>query len=165
MKYTSVAFTGLLCACLSCTQNEKPQNDAVFLSSQGSKSIPDQTISVHEANKMISSYLNSLPASAADTDLKSFFLDARLLRKYLDSIPSADSIAMVKIMLAHNLDYINAGDSNKFAGYKPNALTIILTAISSSGDYILLPGRQVMEHAMPCPPDCPSGEASLNYIK
>lgn len=130
---------------------------------QGQISLSDP-IAIDSANKMISSYLNSINYTVNDTDLFSIIVDAHQLRNYLDSIAGANQIVGVKLMLAHKLNYINSGGANQPAGYSKDALTIVIAAYDDSGNYVFLPGTQVMDYNNPCPSDCPSGDASNPLI-
>lgn len=120
-------------------------------------------ISKDSANKMIQSYLNSVsvPGTIQDTNLYSLILDAQALRTYL----SDTTIKGVKVMLAHTLDYINAGNEGTNAGYKSNALTIVIAGYDQNGNYVLGPGYRVPDRAVPCPVVCPLGTAGNSLLE
>jgi hypothetical protein len=114
-------------------------------------------IPVDSANKMIRSYLNSIDYTDNDTDLYSLMVDASQLKKYINEAP--ETVARFKLMFAHKLDYINSGNTNTYAGYKRNALTLVIAACGENGDYIYFNTNEVLNYSSPCPPDCPPGEA------
>lgn len=122
-------------------------------------SFPD-VIPLDSANKMLSSYLSSINYQSNDTDIQSWIFDAKLLRKYLDSLPGSGDISFVKIGVAHKLSYINSGHANQRAGYKSAALTVLVSGYTSNGDYIFYPENLVIDNAMACPTNCPPGAAA-----
>ncbi len=115
-------------------------------------------IPVDSANKMLESYLNSINADMDTSgNVQSFIMDAEALREYL----ADNSIKSVKIMLAHTLDYINAGNAGINCGYRAGKLTIVIAGYDADKNYIFAPGNMVLDRAKPCPTDCPStGTAS-----
>lgn len=119
------------------------------------------------ANRMIQSYLNSIdsldPEGGADNQqLYSLIVGADELRTYL----SDTSIKNVKVMFAHTLDYINAGNGNRPAGLKSGALTIVFGGFDKEGNYVYAPGMKVPDMAKACPPKCPTkGTASNNLFE
>lgn len=115
-------------------------------------------ISKELANKMIGSYLNSISNSNVD-DLKALTLNADSLRTYL----SCGNVARIKLIFAHTPEYI-ANDSGVYSGMKSGALTIIIAAYDSSGNYIYYNTNQVLEHALPCPTSCPPGYAGNELL-
>jgi hypothetical protein len=112
-------------------------------------------IRVDSANRMIQSYLTSLVDTPGLINLQSLIVDAKTLRAYL----SDTSIKELKIMLAHTLSYINAGNEGQHAGYAANALTVVLGGYNAAGNYVTAAGVKVPDHARPCPTNCP-GEGS-----
>jgi hypothetical protein len=120
-------------------------------------------IPVDSANKMISSYLNSIKYQTNDTDLKSLILDANALRSVLMD-PRGQNISHLKVMFGHTLNYINAGGENQPCGYKSGALTIILAGYDNQGNYIYCPLGNILDNAMPCPAACPSGQAGQDLL-
>src|ERR1700743_43735 len=70
------------------------------------------------ANKMLGSYLNSINYTKNDTDVQSFSIDAKQLRRYIDSMPTSKNITNIKVMFAHTLSYANSAHGNHYAGYK-----------------------------------------------
>jgi hypothetical protein len=108
-------------------------------------------IPVDSANKMLESYLNSINADIDTSgNVQSFIMDADALREYL----ADNSIKKVKIMLAHTLDYINAGNAGINCGYRSGKLTIIIAGYDADKNYIFAPGNTVLDRASPCPTQC-----------
>ncbi len=120
-------------------------------------------ISNDSANKMISSYLNSISGSN-DTNLHAIIFDADSLRLMLNN-DTQGRITSLKIMLAHTLPYINSGGQGQNCGYKSGQLTLIIAGYGSNADYIFYPATQVLNNGMPCPTSCPtSGTASNDLL-
>jgi hypothetical protein len=116
------------------------------------------------ANKMIRSYLASIDEDndSNNPNLNSLIMNADMLRDYL----SNPQITNVKLMFAHQLDYINSGNGGKNAKYSSNGLTIVIAGYNRLGNYVYAPGYMVCNHAMPCPRNCPvSGSASENTLQ
>jgi len=147
MKNYLAAFCAISCSLAAC----QPKTSE----SPNPHTGDSHRISLDSANRMISSYLGSLDSSAPIADLRSVVFDAAQLRKYL----SDTAITQVKISLAHKLQYINAGNQNVMGGYRSDAITLIISAVDHSGNYIF-PGNQVMDYAMQCPVLCPVGTAA-----
>jgi hypothetical protein len=116
-------------------------------------------IPLDSANEMISSYLYSISYGNNDTDVRSFSVNADSLRAYL----SDPSIKNVKLVFAHTLNYINAGNKGVYAGYQTGAMTIIIAAYNGEGNYVYH-GGQVLDHLAPCPYACPTGVASNDLL-
>jgi hypothetical protein len=115
-----------------------------------------QFISVDSANKMISSYLNSINYQHNDTELRSIIINADSLRSMLSATTSeGGKIVNVKLMFAHTLNYINSGGKDQNAGYQSGALTLIIAGYDSSGKYLYIPYKNmVLDYSMPCPTNC-----------
>ncbi|OJW80279.1 MAG: hypothetical protein BGO69_05455 [Bacteroidetes bacterium 46-16] len=137
-------------------------------SNQNCGEVPDYTgfIPKDTANIMISSYLTSIASDSTPKpapNLNSLIIDAKELRTYLNN---NRNIAHVKLMLAHTLKYINEGNAGKYAGYRSDALTIVVAGYDSAGNYIFAPGNTVPDHCGPCPDFCPvSGTAANNLLQ
>lgn len=162
MKVTStIAIVALATFGLfSCQSNNTSKEKT-----EAMQSIPEQDeayfISVDSANEMIQSYLTSIQDSNSDNpSLQSLIVDAGALRDYL----SDTSITKVKIMFAHTMQYINEGHDGQPAGYKPNALTIVIAGFNVEGNYVTAPGRMVPDRARPCPSDCPTTGNAANPL-
>lgn len=120
-------------------------------------------ITLDSANKMITSYLNSIHYEENDTDIRALLIDMDQLRKYTDTMQGGRQIKYLKLMFAHTLEHINSGRENKPAGYRGNALTLVIAGCDTSGNYIFYTGNRVLEYCLPCPTNCPSGTA-LNSV-
>jgi hypothetical protein len=141
---------------------------AAFTSCTSSTPLPvlaTEFISVDTANRMISSYLNSINYQSNDSSLHSLVIDAIELKRYLDTTRTGNTIKKLKIMFAHKLSYINSGQGNQFAGYDNDALTIVIAGVNENGDYVVFPGNKVFNNSMPCPTSCPEGTASSPLIQ
>ncbi len=118
-------------------------------------------ISIDSANKMLQSYLSSIDYQKNDTELHAIIFKAADLRQML----SDGRISNVKIMLAHTLDYINAGGAGEYCGYKSRELTVIISGYDSSGNYVYTPSGKVLEMGAPCPTSCPAtGSAASDLL-
>ncbi len=113
------------------------------------------------ANQMINSYLYSINSSANDSDVRSFSINADSLRAYL----SDPSVKSVKLILAHTMSYISAGNSGLYAGYQSGAMTIIVAGYNESGTYVYHGGNYVLDHCTPCPFSCPPGDAASYLLQ
>jgi hypothetical protein len=117
-------------------------------------------IPLDSGNKMLDSYLSSIDAAENDTDLFAMILVADSLRAYLQN----PDVTHVKIMLAHSLEYINDGHQGQRAGYRNDALSLVIAGYNQWGDYVYHNGM-VLERSMPCPTNCvTSGTASNNLL-
>lgn len=129
---------------------------------------PDYSGFIHidTANIMIESYLRSIQADSTakqGQELYSLIMNADELRTYLNR---NRDIKNVKFMFAHTMEYINAGNMGKPAGYKSGALTIIVAGYDKNENYIFAPRMTVPDHCAPCPDYCPKGgTASSNLLK
>jgi len=124
---------------------------------------PD-VIPIDSANKMVGSYLNSINYVANDSDVRSFSINASLLRSYLDSLSGSSTIAGLKVFLAHKLSYINNGNANKNCGYSNNGLTLILAGYTTTGNYVYYNNNLVIDNSMACPTNCPPGVAGDPFL-
>lgn len=121
------------------------------------------TIPVDSANKMLGSYLNSIGYIDNDSTLRSLSFDADVLRSYLTANPGGLNITNIKVMFAHTLDYINEGHGGVNAGYRSGALTLVMAGYDSEGNYILF-NNAIVDNAIPCPVNCPPGDAGNPLI-
>jgi len=112
------------------------------------------------ANIMISSYLTSINSGENDSDVTSFSYNADSLRAYLAN----PAVTSVKLMFAHTMAYINAGNMGVYAGYQSGAMTIVIAAYDVNGNYIYY-GGNVLDHGCPCPYTCPTGAAGNNLLQ
>ncbi len=161
MKKTISAMAALLvfASCSDNTVKDEKTTDA-NIPSVGARSTPPTSypgfISIDSANKMISSYINSINYPSNDSDLCSVTFDAEELRALLDS----PSVTRVQIKLAHTLSYINQGKQNIPAGYKSGALTFLISGVNNAGNTVLY-NNMILNFARPCPNSCPSGTAGV----
>ncbi len=128
-------------------------------------------ISTDVANQMISSFITSIgndPYSNPNApDLHSFSINADSLRVYLQY----SNLRSMKLIFAHTMDYINAGNTGKWAGLQSGAITIILAGYDANGNYVYcLPGgpnggQFVLDHCVPCPNNCPAGAAGSDLLQ
>lgn len=159
MKKTLLVLTAT-CALAACQTQEKKEVKTEA-NAATAKVMDEQStfISIDSANKMISSYINSIDYKHNDSDLVSVRVNAQALRKMLDSMVGSETVTEVQIKLAHTLNYINDGHANQPAGYNKDALTFVLIGINAQGDYVN-PSTSINNHGLPCPSSCPSGVAS-----
>lgn len=125
-----------------------------------------QFIPMDSANKMITSYQASVNGNGptVDTAINSLIIDANVLRSYLNDSCNGN-ITQVKLMFAHTLDYINAGNFGRYAGYKPGAFTVVVAGYDAYGNYVMAQGMTVLDETQSCPALCPkSGAAANSYI-
>lgn len=120
---------------------------------------PSSFITIDSANKMLTSYLNSINYQTNDSDIRSISFNAADLRKLLDSMQNSNTISEVQIKFAHKLSYINDGHGNQPAGYNYDALTLLLIGVNENGDYVNQ-ATSVINHGRPCPKTCPPGSAA-----
>lgn len=149
---------------LACQQNSSSSS----LSSNSTKNSialrtdRDHFIPIDSANKMLNSFLRSTNAPN-DSSIRSYILDADQLREYLNDT-SNGKITSIKIMMAHNLSYINCGNIGVNCGYNPSGLTLIIAGVNESGNYVYK-SNQVMDNMTVCPTYCYStGTASFDTL-
>ncbi len=117
-----------------------------------------KSISLDTANRMISSYLQSVGfTNGIDSAVRSLAFDADTLRSYL----SDPNITSLEFFLAHQQAYLNADISRfgKNIGMRPGALTVICVGIDNDGKVVRNSSNGVYEHAFPCPTACPVSAA------
>ena len=99
-------------------------------------------ISTDEANQMINDFIqnNFDQGSYGKVNVKSFLLDASLLRTYLQNT----NIVSMKIAIGNSTT----------SGTK--APSLVLIGVDSSGNVVLggPDGKCVLDHCSPCPPSC-----------
>ncbi len=168
MTIAALIAAASLTACQSGGENKdaaNKQTEPMALSSSAdSTTLPDTCLTcvpVDTANKMITSYINSLNGNSGNEYLYSLIVDADEMREYLNANPGVKN---VKLMFAHTLEYINSGHSGQNCNTKAGKLTVILAGYDATGNYVIGPNG-VMDHCRPCPTDCPStGTASNNTL-
>lgn len=157
MKRYLILITLLYFNFTACLEDVQQHDNGIIEMSFSAPMIePTDFISLDSGNKMLNSYLNSINYISNDTSVRSFLLNADQLRIYLTDT----SIKGMKVMLAHNLSYINAGNANKNVGYNKSGLTILIAGFNRTGDYTLFgTDAKVLNKALPCPNNCPPGTA------
>ena len=130
-----------------------------------------QFITADVANQMINSYVTSISNdpnyNSSAPDLHSFSLSADSLRMYLNSV----NLRSMKLIFAHTMEYINAGNAGKWAGMQSGALTIILAGYDAQGNYVYYApggvnnGQFVLDHCTPCPTNCAQGVAGGDLLQ
>lgn len=165
-KITSHLLASALVVSFSACQNPEGAGSAHTQSTVQTSNLSwDQPfIPVDSADTLIKSYLTSINYQSQDTDVRSFIIDANALRQYLTA-GNGEQITNLKIMLAHNADYIQSGHYGQPCGYSKNGLTVVLAGYGSNGNYIYAPGNKVLDYSMPCPANCPNvGTASGDLL-
>lgn len=110
-------------------------------------------IPADSANKMISSYLQSIDSgTTGDSSLHSLIFDADSLRAYLNN----QNIKHVKVMFAHTLAYVNAMGPGHNVGYESGAFTLVFGGYDEAGNYVFWQGNKVPDYGTPCPSSCPT---------
>lgn len=127
-------------------------------------STPTAMIPIDSANRMISSYLNSINYTVNDSDIRSLILDADAFRDFLGHPTIGSQVEQFKVSFAHTLDFINSGHENQNAGYQSGALTIVITGLDDNGNYVHYPGGLAIDNASHCPPSCPAGTGGNNLL-
>lgn len=170
MKKTAIFLATALCTIVACTKQSAldPSKTTRLTGTNGPQahgygqtaarfSGPDysQSIPVDTANRMISSYLNSVGYPTTDVALRSLSFDADTLRAYLAN----PNIVTVKFMLAHRQSYISSDGYGHSGGLKPNAITLIIVGMNAEDKYVLNKNNGVYDHMYPCPSNC-SGSLS-----
>lgn len=117
-----------------------------------------QSISVSDANNMISSYLESVNYPNQDSALRSLTFDADTLRSYLKDT----SIVTLKFLVAHTPAYTNASGTNgTYAGMNPNAITLVIAGVNNANQIVRNTQGGVYEHCQACPVNCATSEALI----
>lgn len=153
----NILFIAIMLSLQACQQQSSKNDQRPLHKPHTADSVYSRFIPIDSANRMLSSYLSSISYPNNDTDIQSLVIDAHQLKRYINSAP--DEITSFKLMFAHKLDYINAGYGGIYAGYKRNALTLIIAGCNDSGDYVYINNNQVLNYSSPCPPGCPPNDA------
>lgn len=103
-----------------------------------------------QANRMIGSYLKSIDYPEKDNQVRSLSLNADSLRLYLQDT----SIKKIKVIVAHNMDYILSGFEGKVPAPGQFATTFIVVGINSFDKIVYSTVNRVMDNAAPCPQMC-----------
>lgn len=110
------------------------------------------SISVPEANQMITAYLRH--ADSGET--RSLFCNADTLRALLGD----KRITLVKFFLARKASATRTAGTADTAGQ----LTLVIAGVDSSDRYVLGYNSTVLDELLPCPYECPPGEAGQDLI-
>lgn len=170
MKFNQLLSIALICCSIilaSCgnntgtsADNKKTDTNAHRIQAffGGGPAYTNVFIPADSANKMISSYLQSIDSGGTtDSSLHSLIFNADSLRAYL----SNPEIKNVKVMFAHTLEYINTFGPGHHVGYESGALTVVFGGYDQNGNYVFWKANQVPDHSNGCPINCPSvGTAS-----
>jgi hypothetical protein len=165
-KKIAIVIALLITCIVACTKKKNSVNTEKQLSSkelmntailgQDSPFIP-----VDSANRMLTSYLNSLNDEGHENDVHSLIVDANALRAYLQN----QDITHVKLMFAHRLDYINNGGKDQYSGMTNNAITIIVGGYNDQNNYVSSPAGSYLDNMQPCPYNCPqNGSAAYDIL-
>ena len=179
-KNQFVLIVVVLMFMMSCTNGEQDKskmegadtatalNAGGALGSGGSADSFSAFIPKDSANKMITSYLNSIGDSSSsgtgnDTDLRSLIVDVKALNSYINQTSTTGFVPVkMKMFFAHTLEYINSGHGNQKCGYRSGKLTMVLALYDSAGNYIYMNGNSVLDNMQPCPQSCPTIGAAAN---
>ena len=156
--YSKLIALALFIGLVSCGDTKRNVKDQSESCSNVNSYIP-----IDSANKMISSYLNSIQYQNNDTDVRSFIVDANALRCYLNS-NAGKNVVNLKVFLAHNAEYSNSPDSNRNCGYSAKGLTLVITGFDSVGNYVIYPKGLCIDRSKPNPQVNIPGSASNNFI-
>jgi hypothetical protein len=157
--YSKLIALALFIGLVSCGDTKRNVKDQSENCSNVNSYIP-----IDSANKMISSYLNSIQYQNNDTDVRAFVVDANAIRCYLNS-NVGKNVVNLKVFLAHNAEYANSLDSNKNCGYNVKGLTLVITGFDSLGNYVIYPNGVCIDHTEETPIKFKiKGNASNNLI-
>lgn len=116
------------------------------------------------ANRMIKSYLNSIGYPDNQSTIRSWTLDAEALRSFICE-GNGSKMSKIKVMLAHTMEYIQAGNERKAGMDKADALTLVFVGVDEENNYIYSPEGDVLDHCFPCPTQClGSGEVANDLL-
>lgn len=120
-------------------------------------------IPVSLANRMIKSYLDGMDTNDNKNEIRSWLVNADSLRYFLSL--HNEKIVNLKLMLAHNTDYINAGHEGERAPAGSNALTLVIAGVDAENNYVYTDEGTVPERCQPCPEECiGSGNAASDTL-
>ncbi len=156
--YSKLIALALFIGLVSCGDTKRNVKDQSESCSNVNSYIP-----IDSANKMISSYLNSIQYQNNDTDVRSFIVDANALRCYLNS-DAGLNVSNLKISFAHNASTAYSTDSNINCGYNGKHLTIVISGFDTLGNYVIHPKGLCIDRAFWRPKRPISGNASNDLI-
>lgn len=121
-------------------------------------------VSLEDANRMIKSYLNGIGYPQNQSAIRSWTLDADALRSFICEGNGAE-MSKIKLMLAHTMEYTNAGNEGKSSMDKGDALTLIIVGVDEENNYIYSPEGDVLDFCQPCPTQClETGDAANDLL-
>ena len=156
--YLKLIALALFIGLVSCGDTKRNVKDQSENCSNVNSYIP-----IDSANKMISSYLNSIQYQNNDTDVRAFVVDANALRCYLNSDEGLN-VSSLKISLAHNASTSYSADSNVNCGYNQKHLTVIISGIDTLGNYVIHPRGLCLDRTKCTPSKKIPGNASNDLI-
>lgn len=121
----------------------------------GTAFIPKDT-----ANLMIDSYITAINPTQNPDEIHSLLCNADTLLSYYRAHPE---IQYFKLSFAHNLTYIHSGQYGVRPAPDDNALTVVISGVDNSGNYVLMDGS-VIDYLTPCPDQCVKGSAGNDEI-
>lgn len=124
-------------------------------------------VNIDTANRMIQSYLAGINSAVNTEEIKSLEFDADVLRLYLSQHLGTNlkRIEKLKLVLAHNLEYVNSGNFGKRPDTNSHALTLVIVGVDKDGNYVYTKNGAALDFAQPCPPRCPvQGSSSSDLL-
>lgn len=110
---------------------------------------------------MIDSYITSIDPVQNPNEIHSLLCNVDTLLSYYRAHPE---IQYFKLSFAHNLNYINNGHYGVRPVPNDNALTVIISGVDISGNYVLMADGSVIDQLTPCPDQCVKGSAQADNI-
>lgn len=169
--------TLLLVTCNKNTNAGTPNEGATNVSHLRSSSLAVQTknfqtdqgfipgtsfISLDTANMMISSYIKAIDPTQNPDQIHSLICNADSLVAFYNANPS---VRYFKLSFAHNMTYIHNGHYGIMPKPNDNAITMIITGIDASHNYVRSPVGYIIDNLTPCPDQCVSGIAGGDLIQ
>lgn len=150
---------------LSCNRMGRPLDDLIGGVSAKSMGIlvpgSSRFIPADTANRMIKSYLNGINYRNNTGEIRSWTLNADTLRSFLKD----NKIVALKLMLAHNREYILSGHEGQLPAQNTAALTVIIAGVDPGGDFVYHADNEVLNRCQPCPTECiGNGTASADTL-
>ena len=121
-------------------------------------------INIDTANRMISSYLTGINYEVNTEEIKSLFVDANVLKNYMDQADTAHPIKKFKLVFAHSLDYIHHGQEGLRPDSNSHALTLVVVGVDGDGNYVYTNNHTAIDYVQPCPNSCPSEGTSADNL-
>lgn len=149
----------------ACNKNDYTQDDSMPSSGhilmEREHTSASHLVDVTIANQLISSYLNSIDTITAYTPIKSFIVGVSELRELLLDT----NVTELKIFLAHHQDYLSNGNTDVYSGVDAQALTLVISGVNNTNDYVYLNTSNVINKINGCPINCRlTGSASADTL-